>query len=748
MRLLLLLVAVAVAALVFLAPSPAGPDSKPAGIDKRVPWTTSKIKGSPEPPPPFRSEAAFPKLKFFEPLDLANVPGKNRLAVATRPGKIFTFVNDPRTEKADLLLDVKKIVYAVTFHPQFAKNGYFYVTYIVKDETPNGTRVARFQVKGDDPPKANPASEKVIFEWPAGGHNAGCLKFGPDGYLYIGTGDGSGIADELHTGQNVGDLLSSILRIDVDRPDADKAYSIPKDNPLVNHKGARPEIWAYGLRAAVEIQLRPRDRRVVVRRCRPGPVGDGLSHPEGRQLWLERHGRHARVSAGAQERADAHPQAARRASALRLPQPHRRLRLSWQAAEGPRRYLHLRRLRHRPHLGAALRRRQSHLAAGADEGAAAHRQLRRGRRGRNLSPGLGRRADPSPGTDAEGDPDHRLPAIVERNRTIRLDKGPQAGAGADPLFGQRAAVVRRRCQGTLPRHPGGRQDPLQRHRVSAAGAGAPRGWKFPDGTVAVKTFALDMEKGDPKSRKRLETRILHFQQLGGSEEVGDQYWRGYIYVWNDEQTDATLLDSAGLDRVYTIKDKNAPGGQRKQTWHFPSRAECTLCHTMPAKFVLGVNTLQLNKDHDYGDGRVANQLRTFEHLGLFAEPLPAPPEKLPHLVNYEDPKLDINRRARSYLHANCSHCHMKWGGGNAEFQLLATLALKDTGTVGTRTAHGDFGLKDPRVLAPGEPDRSMVLHRMKLLGLGRMPHVASSVVDDEAVQLVHDWIKQMPKDSK
>jgi glucose/arabinose dehydrogenase len=241
-------VAIVVTALVLLGQSPAAPDAKAVGIDQRVPWTTSRIKGSPEPPPPFRSEVAFPKLKFFEPLDLANVPGTNRLAVATRPGKIFTFVNDASTAKADLLLDVKKIVYSITFHPQFAKNGYLYVTYIVEDDKPNGTRVARFEVKDDNPPRADPASEKVILEWPSGGHNGGCLKFGPDGYLYIGTGDGSGIADEFHTGQNLGDVLASILRIDVDRPGAGKAYSVPKDNPFVNRKGARPEIWAYGLR--------------------------------------------------------------------------------------------------------------------------------------------------------------------------------------------------------------------------------------------------------------------------------------------------------------------------------------------------------------------------------------------------------------------------------------------------------------------------------------------------------------------
>src|SRR5262249_29630690 len=152
----------------------------------------------------------------------------------------------------------------------------------------------------------------------------------------------------------------------------------------------------------------------------------------------------------------------------------------------------------------------------------------------------------------------------------------------------------------------------------------------------------------PKSRRRLETRLLHFEYIPGAEEYGDGYWRGYTYVWNDEQTDATLAEAGGLDRTFTIKDAAAPGGERKQTWHFPSRAECTLCHTQSAKFVLGLNTLQMNKDHDYGGGRVANQLRTLEHIGLFAKALPTAPEKLPHLADYGDAKQDLNDRARAY----------------------------------------------------------------------------------------------------
>src|SRR5262245_43520192 len=98
--------------------APRKPVRKLWGIDKRVPWTTSRIKGSPEPPAPYRSEVAFPKIKFFEPLDMAAAPGSNRLFVAERPGKIWSFVNDSKATKRDLLIDVKKMVYAFTFHPQ------------------------------------------------------------------------------------------------------------------------------------------------------------------------------------------------------------------------------------------------------------------------------------------------------------------------------------------------------------------------------------------------------------------------------------------------------------------------------------------------------------------------------------------------------------------------------------------------------------------------------------------------------
>ena len=134
------------------------------------------------------------------------------------------------------------------------------------------------------------------------------------------------------------------------------------------------------------------------------------------------------------------------------------------------------------------------------------------------------------------------------------------------------------------------------------------GWGFEDDSVMVESFALEMVAGDPASRRWIETRFLLKQQ---SE------WVGYAYRWNKEGTDAELVQAAGVDEQFTIRDNTAPDGVRKQSWHYPSRAECMVCHSRgPANYLLGLQTLQMNRDHDYG-GRVDNQLRTLEHLDLF-----------------------------------------------------------------------------------------------------------------------------------
>ncbi len=134
----------------------------------------------------------------------------------------------------------------IAFAPDYRKNGYFYVYYSAAN--PRRSVLSRFSLDAGSPMKANPQSELVIMEisQPFSNHNGGQLAFGPDGYLYIGLGDGGGAGDPNRNGQNLNTLLGKILRIDVSQPSG--SYKIPSDNPFKDTPGARPEIWAYGLR--------------------------------------------------------------------------------------------------------------------------------------------------------------------------------------------------------------------------------------------------------------------------------------------------------------------------------------------------------------------------------------------------------------------------------------------------------------------------------------------------------------------
>ena len=216
----------------------------------RVPLTTSHVTGTPEPPPPYITPRIFPKLHFKNPLEMVVAPGSDRWYVVEQAGRIFSFPNRQDCNHADLFLDIGKQIrmpengvvgdtYGLAFHPKFAENHFCYVCYVVNGkgnvQLPNGTRVSRFRVSDSDPPRIDPASEKILITWLGGGHNGGSLKFGPDGFLYISAGDGGfpNPPDPRNTGQDISDLMSSILRIDVDHPSGDLPYTIPADNPFV-----------------------------------------------------------------------------------------------------------------------------------------------------------------------------------------------------------------------------------------------------------------------------------------------------------------------------------------------------------------------------------------------------------------------------------------------------------------------------------------------------------------------------------
>ncbi|MFT5527263.1 MAG: glucose/arabinose dehydrogenase, partial [Pirellulaceae bacterium] len=186
--------------------------------------------------------------------------GSNRIVVATQRGILHVLANDEKAQESKVFIDIqKRVVYkdkeneegllGMAFHPDYKTNGEFFIYYTTTDE-PHTSVVSRFRVSKDDPNKADPDFSEEIFriKQPFWNHNGGTIAFGHDGYLYIALGDGGSAKDPHGNGQNLKTLLGSILRIDVDKKDKDKAYGIPKDNPFVNNKDAQPEIYAYGLR--------------------------------------------------------------------------------------------------------------------------------------------------------------------------------------------------------------------------------------------------------------------------------------------------------------------------------------------------------------------------------------------------------------------------------------------------------------------------------------------------------------------
>jgi glucose/arabinose dehydrogenase len=141
---------------------------------------------------------------------------------------------------------------SMAFHPQYANRehpefGRFFVNYTNKE---GHTVIASFQVSGTDPNRADANSETILLtiSQPFGNHNGGQVQFGPDGYLYVGMGDGGSGGDPQGNGQNPATLLGTILRLDVDQGDDESNYAIPDNNPFVNNGSSRNEIWATGLR--------------------------------------------------------------------------------------------------------------------------------------------------------------------------------------------------------------------------------------------------------------------------------------------------------------------------------------------------------------------------------------------------------------------------------------------------------------------------------------------------------------------
>jgi glucose/arabinose dehydrogenase len=203
-------------------------------------------------------ENAFPELTFIEPTDFQHAnDSSNRVFVVERRGIIKVLVNSNTTATATTFLDIRTQVttnggeeglLGLAFHPDYVSTGYFYVYYSAT--SPRRSVISRFSVSEINPDQANASSELILLEinQPYSNHNGGQISFGPDGYLYIATGDGGGSGDPLDNSQNRANLLGNILRIDAINLVND-SYTIPEDNPFYNNTdNYSEEIFAYGLR--------------------------------------------------------------------------------------------------------------------------------------------------------------------------------------------------------------------------------------------------------------------------------------------------------------------------------------------------------------------------------------------------------------------------------------------------------------------------------------------------------------------
>lgn len=234
-------------------------DTPPSAEASAVPTqpTATKEPTSPPPPPPTidslpdADTAVWAEVVtgLTQPLDLQHA-GDERLFIVEQPGTIRIardgqVLQEPFLDLRDRVVNAENEqgLLGLAFHPDYAQNGAFFVNYTGRD---GETFISRFLV-GSDPDRADPDSERILLtiHQPWANHNGGGTVFGPDGYLYIATGDGGLGGDPRGNAQSLDTLLGKLLRVDVD---AGEMYAIPDDNPFTDRQGARSEIWDYGLR--------------------------------------------------------------------------------------------------------------------------------------------------------------------------------------------------------------------------------------------------------------------------------------------------------------------------------------------------------------------------------------------------------------------------------------------------------------------------------------------------------------------
>ena len=605
----------------------------------------------------------------------------------------------------------------VAFDPNYATNRYVFVAYLDGNER---LVIARYTAKPDGS-EVDVSTGKLILEVenPEEGeffHYAGDIKFGPDGMLYIPVGDGGPIGDPNRRGQSLDDVYGNVLRID---PNSGDPYAIPPDNPFVGQGGGvREEIWAYGLRHPFRISFDSLTGDLWT-----GDVGDvqqeevDIVVKGGNYGWSFFEGDATLNDPGTVSFDDFIPPV-----------------LNYTRENNDRCVIggHVYRSSRVPSLAGAYI--YGDCASGRiwalrydGEQVVSNTEIA------NI-PGI-----TGFGLDADGevyaasrssDTLYQFNEVALENQLVAIPPT----LSATGLFSDTAAL--KPATGLIEydvNSPLWSDDAIKKRWIALPEGGEitfsdTDAWEFPVGTILVKHFELAT---DLVTIRRLETRVLVLFEDG---------WGGYTYKWDENELDADLVEQAE-EETYYLNFPGVMGGPRFQTWYYPNTSDCFRCHTDAAGIVLGVRTRQLNGDFNFPLA-LANQLETWSAIGLFDVELDVASSYATY-PSLDDDSASWEARSKAYLDVNCAHCHQPAGPAPAAFDLRFDTPLADMGVLGAEPMFDDFGLESPRIIAPGDSANSVLFHRMAITTAGRMPALATSIVDEEAVELLSNWIDSL-----
>ena len=721
-----------------------------SGLDSRPSNLTCVAASRPIPAGSnYSLEPVYTNLPAFAlPVAMLQAPGDmGWWYVVELGGKVKRFANTANVDTASTFIDISDRVdmtfegglLGMAFHPDYPNTPYVYLSYTASSTSAAlESRVSRFVLQANGTLDANSEQPILRLDQPFANHNGGNIAFGPDGFLYFGLGDGGGGGDPYGNAQNTKTLLGSMLRLDVNVTSAEENagifYKIPNDpqtgNPFagnprcVNGAGSQdcPEIFAWGLRNPWRWSFDLLTGELWV-----GDVGQSA--------WEEVN----RIQKG--------------------------MNYVWNICEGTHDFKQssppidcanpptgmVPPVVEYGHVDGNNSITGGYVYRGTDNPGLIGKYLYGDFGSKRIwaldfstSPAVPKELLVSPVTFVTFAQDQQgeifIPNFYQggqsQRRILKLVETGSGSPGNFPTLLSQTGCVDTSTPNQPQPMPGVIpyevnvpfwSDGADKERYLAIPDGTTMSiesnghWQLPIGSVLVKNIRIGTQL--------VETRLLMRHSDGG--------WGGYAYEWNAAGTDATLVDGS--------KTVDVNG----QTWVIPSRAECMKCHTNVAGISLGTETVQLNRDKVYATtGRTANQIDTFNAIGMIDPPLAASASSLglPAMPNPYDQMADDHFRARAWLHTNCAYCHQPSGPTPVNMDMRYATAGADMNVCDVIPIE-DLGLGSAaRRIAPGNPANSVLMVRIQdrdPLAHIMMPPLGSTLVDTAAVNLLDAWITGM-----